>query len=142
MSYILLASYKNPPAAQAATILRNHGHTVIEVDDGLEAWELIEQRQELPSVLFAHLILPNIDGAELFIRFHDRYPHAPTKLMLGVHMEAGGEPFRNWKLFIDNYIMRTYSAWQLILSIEQLLYKTVVWNKDQSEAEQQETNVT
>ncbi len=123
MSYILLASYKNPPAHQAAVILREQGHTVVETEDGEEAWAVIEQQSELPSVIFAHLMLPNLDGAELFCRFNERFPDATTKLMMGVHIESNGEPFRKWSIFIDSYILRTYSAWQLVLSIEQMLYR-------------------
>lgn len=123
MSYILLASCKKPITAQAAAILRNLGHTVVNVNDSGEAWNEIEKRGELPSVFFAHLLLTTLDGGELFSLFHNKYPDANTKLIMAVHIEGGCDPFRNWSLFIDSFIMNNYSAWQLILSIEQLLFR-------------------
>ena len=124
MSNLLFACLHNPHSRQAASILREHGHTVVGVDDGLEAWKVIEQNPEPPTLIFAHLLLPYFDGAELFGKFRERFPAAPTRLMLGTHMEGGGEPPRNWNVFVHSYVMRPYSAWQLVLSEEQLLYRT------------------
>jgi hypothetical protein len=41
-------------------------------------------------------------------------------------IEPNGEPGRVWTLTFDSYVPRPYTKWQLIVSIEQLLYRRVI----------------
>ncbi|MBC7805413.1 MAG: hypothetical protein H7145_04610 [Akkermansiaceae bacterium] len=122
MNYILFATYKYANASLAADHLRVSGHHVIVVDDGEQAMEMIASAGKLPLVLFAHHIMPNMDGMELFYSFRQQFPTFQTKLMLGLPMPSNGEPWREWDGRVDSYIMLPYSDWQLVLSTEQLLF--------------------
>lgn len=46
-----------------ATMLRSAGHSVIEAEDGQQAYEMIQERQ--PDLLISDVRMPNMDGISL-----------------------------------------------------------------------------
>lgn len=126
MSYILFATYGNLEAQKAAAILTEAGHTVIITSNGKEALEVIAKNSEMPTVIFAHILLPELDGEELTYFFRRDYADAKTKILIATvksSQEGGG--IRNWNAPVEGYVMGSYSADQLVLSVEQLLYRNV-----------------
>lgn len=60
-----------------ATMLRSAGHSVIEAEDGQQAYEMIQERQ--PDLLISDVRMPNMDGISLVehIRQNPTVQHVP-----------------------------------------------------------------
>ncbi|MBC7806913.1 MAG: response regulator [Akkermansiaceae bacterium] len=125
MSYVLFSCYGDREASKAAKILADEGITVIITGDGTEAMNVIAEKNEVPLVIFAHLVMPEMDGSELTATFRQEYPTAKTKILLETVKSSGCGPVRYWNANVEGYIMRPYSADQLVLSVEQLLFRNV-----------------
>jgi DNA-binding response OmpR family regulator len=125
VAFILFATSKRLESLAAAEILRGHGHEVKVVDDGLQALEVILARAGAPVLLFAHVMLAELDGEELYYTLKKKHPECNLRMILGLVAPSNGEPWRKWDNQIDSYIMMPYSPWQLVFSVEQLIYRHI-----------------
>lgn len=67
----------------AARVLRDAGYGVREARDGAEAWELaLREGPELDAVL-SDVVMPRLNGVELFQRLAQLRPELPVLLMSG-----------------------------------------------------------
>ena len=78
------------------TVLLSDGHTVEEASDGREALEAI--RRSCPDVLILDLMMPRIDGTEVFKRLEKIAARPPTMILsayagAGVRRELHPEAF-------------------------------------------------
>ncbi len=88
---------------QVKTFMEEDGFKVIEAEDGLIAWELLQERVDEIDIVITDLEMPNMDGFELTKRIKNdpKYSHltviALTSLASEAHIEKGR------KVGIDEY---------------------------------------
>ena len=127
MSYILFACYGDDEKAnKAASFFRKKGRVAVVVPNGEKALEYIAEKSEVPAVIVAHLLMPMLDGLEVAYHFRQTYPNAQTQMLLSTVEASNGEGgIREWGARVEAYLMRPYTVSQLIISVEQLLYRVV-----------------
>ncbi|MES2465332.1 MAG: hypothetical protein V4671_32600 [Armatimonadota bacterium] len=123
MSKILLATNQPEQVSDLVLGLWGNSHSVIIVSDGLAAWNLI--RGVPPDILFLEELLPSMDGYELLLKISEESLLPKMRVVLGLHMPNTGVPYRNWAWPIDSYLIRPYSPWQIVVNIEQIMYRVM-----------------
>ena len=63
--------------------LRRRGYRLYEAQDGLEALGIIEKHGPEIDLLLTDVVMPNMNGTELALRFRAVCPHAKVLLMSG-----------------------------------------------------------
>ena len=76
---ILIAEDSNFFRDQVKGFIEGEGYTVIEAEDGLVAWNLLEKHGPAISLVVTDLEMPNLDGLGLAkkIKSDERYRHLP-----------------------------------------------------------------
>jgi two-component system, cell cycle sensor histidine kinase and response regulator CckA len=70
-------------------VLRDHGYTVLEAADGLEALEMLTRHAETVDLLLTDWWMPRMDGSELCERLSGIHPETRVLVMSG---SLDGEP--------------------------------------------------
>lgn len=65
-------------------VLSNHGFSVFEAEDGVDAFAIIRELDGEISLLISDIDMPHLDGASLCRIVKDRYPPVPVLLMSGI----------------------------------------------------------
>jgi CheY-like chemotaxis protein len=60
---------------------KEHGYSVIEADNGFDAWTLLEGRGEHIDLVISDVVMPRLDGLEL-ARCMEIMPHPPQILLM------------------------------------------------------------
>ncbi len=100
---ILYAEDSNFFRRQVRDYLVEDGFNVIEAEDGMIAWDLLQRHWEEISLIIADIEMPNLDGFGLSqkIRGDDRFSHLP---IIALTTMAGDEDIRRGKeVGIDDY---------------------------------------
>ena len=100
---ILYAEDSNFFRSQVKDYLTEDGYNVIEAEDGLIAWDLLQQHEKEISLVIADIEMPNLDGFGLTkkIRADHRYSHLP---IIALTTMAGDEDIKKGKeLGINDY---------------------------------------
>lgn len=113
---------------QAAEHLRARGHKVDTTLFGDQVLQLIEA--EIPDVLVFSFNLRRMQGYEVWQEIHARFSNTKTQYawiaQRYANAEAKGAPQINWETKgISAFLDISISPWQLVLSIEQLVYRNV-----------------
>ena len=128
VDYILLVGRPRESLKVAAGFLAASGASVTVVDDGGEAWSIIEKAP--PRILFLDPLLTTIDGFEILERLWHKYPDGPTQIIFATTMTDDGVPSRSWSSPVANYVMGPYNPWHVLFAVEQLLYRNVTMNEE------------
>lgn len=108
---ILLAEDEEILREFANLILRKHGFHVLPARDGLEALKVAEQYKGQLDVLFTDVVMPRMDGAELFRRFTERHPNTPVIFTSGyprsILVESGLEDNDTYQFLQKPYTTQT-----------------------------------
>lgn len=100
---ILYAEDSNFFRSQVKEYLIDDGYNVIEAEDGLIAWDLLQQHEKEISLVIADIEMPNLDGFGLTkqIRADQRFSHLP---IIALTTMAGDEDIKKGKeLGINDY---------------------------------------
>jgi len=100
---ILYAEDSNFFRSQVKDYLLEDGYTVIEAEDGLIAWDLLQEHEKEISLVIADIEMPNLDGFGLTkkIRTDNRFSHLP---IIALTTMAGDEDIKKGKeLGINDY---------------------------------------
>jgi hypothetical protein len=106
----------------ATRYLQARGHTCKTVSNGIEARDLLTQ--EVPTIAVTTETVPPLFYADLVEaqqRAHPEQPYWVLMSSIGPH----GEPLRIWPNVFDSYIMSYSDKWQIVLAVEQFLYRDV-----------------
>ena len=79
---ILLAEDEAEVRSLIAKSLRLHGYTVIEACNGIEALELAGERESI-DLLLTDVVMPGMNGRELFEQLSERHPDLPVLFTSG-----------------------------------------------------------
>ncbi len=77
----------------AARILRSHGYTVLEAENGEDALALLD-RVKTPDLILTDLVMPKMGGRDLAKRAMARHPRAQGALHVRIHGRHGDAPGR------------------------------------------------
>lgn len=126
MAYIILADERMRLIFEkAANHLRKRGH---QVDITVKAQEVLDwMKVQMPDVLVFASALHERSGWKLREEIHTLYPALETQFIWVATMQAeDGSPAISWELYdISNFLPFPYSEWQVVLAVEQLLYRRV-----------------
>jgi DNA-binding response OmpR family regulator len=103
-----------------ATYLRREGLDVIEADDGLDA--LVSDAAHDPDLVVLDLMLPGLDGLEVFRRMRSRRGSIPIIMLTA----RGDEDDRVLGLEVgaDDYVAKPFSPRELVLRVQALLRRS------------------
>ena len=119
MSTILIVDDSATVREMVSTILKKGGLTVVEVDDGRQAQQKIQE--EIPDLVVTDIVMPNMNGYELcrWIKTNPKSKNIPV-----IMCTSKGEDFdRYWgmKQGADAYIAKPFRPAELLKTIKQLL---------------------
>src|SRR6516164_6000228 len=75
-------------------LLRKEGFEVIEADDGIDGYDIVQKMGCNIDLLLTDINMPRMDGLELAKVTRDLYPHMPVLLMTGDIAFANKRPVR------------------------------------------------
>lgn len=127
MAYIIMADARMRLIFEkVATHLRKRGH---QVDVTVRAQEVLEwMKVQTPDVLVFASPLHDRSGWKLREEIRLYFPALKTQLIWVATMhETDGSPAISWEFAdISTFLPFPCSEWQVMLSVEQLLYRTVL----------------
>jgi response regulator RpfG family c-di-GMP phosphodiesterase len=124
MAYIILAAYEAGELTKAAGWLRSSGHKVEVVRDGQKVISLLQT--SAPDILVMATFLASRDCYEILEALYSLYPQSKTRVILITILDEYGHPMRGWlDPKIHNFILAPYNHWQIVLAVEQLLYREI-----------------
>ena len=94
-------------------ILRDHGYTVLEAADGLEAFEILTRHAETVDLLLTDWWMPRMDGSELCRRLSRIHPETRVLVMSG---SLDGEPRGDIA-----FLQKPFTLPRLIRMVDELL---------------------
>jgi two-component system chemotaxis sensor kinase CheA len=105
---------------QVKTMIEDHGYRVMEAEDGMVAWDLIEKHAKEISLVLTDLEMPNMDGFALTgrIRNDHRFSHLPVIALTTLADDRDMEKGRH--LGIDDYHIKLNRE-ELLDGIDRLL---------------------
>jgi len=117
---ILIAEDSNFFRDQVKGFIEDEGYTVIEAQDGLEAWNLLEKHGDTISLVVTDLEMPNLDGLGLAkkIKSDERYMHLPVIAL--TTLAEDDDIARGRKMGIDDYQIKLDRE-KLIESIDRFM---------------------
>ena len=80
---VLLAEDDDGVRGVIARSLREYGYTVLEARDGAEALEVAAAAAARPSLVIADVVMPRINGNQLYAEIQRRWPETPMLLISG-----------------------------------------------------------
>jgi len=127
MAYIIFATtWMQQALGKSAVHLRDHGHVVDVVTRRDELLRLMDVEQ--PDVLVLGGLLYNSQSLDLLTELPARYIGIKTQLIWITMSDNGtGYPVIFWDWGgISSFLIPPCSEWQIIVAIEQLIYRTVL----------------
>lgn len=89
---VLLVEDDEAVRTLARTVLRRHGYTVLEAEDGQQALELAAAQGESVQLLVSDVIMPHMNGHQLCQALRQRWPGLKVLFMSGYDEGAVTEP--------------------------------------------------
>jgi two-component system cell cycle sensor histidine kinase/response regulator CckA len=80
---VLLAEDDDAVRGVVARSLREYGYTVLEARDGAEALEIAAATATLPNLVIADVVMPRINGNQLYAEIQQRWPETPVLFISG-----------------------------------------------------------
>jgi two-component system, cell cycle sensor histidine kinase and response regulator CckA len=109
-----------------ARMLEEHGYSVLEADDGVDALNLLESKDEHIDLVISDVVMPRLDGLEL-ARCMEIMPHPPPILLMS-----------GWGLsaleFERPFLVKPFHAHELLAAVHRLLNAPVQEDQGSSDA--------
>jgi two-component system, OmpR family, response regulator VicR len=119
MLHVLLIDDEEPLRASLSFYLAQEGYKVTTAADGLTALNLV--RQNVPDMIILDLMLPEMDGMELFWRIR-AFSDVPIIMLTAKDHEA--DKVWGLKSGADDYVTKPFSTRELIARIEAVLRRS------------------
>jgi two-component system chemotaxis sensor kinase CheA len=119
---ILIAEDSNFFRDQVKGFIEDEGYSVIEAEDGLVAWNLLQKQGDTISLVVTDLEMPNLDGFSLAkkIKSDERYMHLPVIAL--TTLAEDDDMARGREVGIDDYQIKLDRK-KLIESIDRFMRK-------------------
>lgn len=118
---ILMVDDEPDRLASAAAYFTGQGCAVAVATSGRQAIRALET--EWFDLLVLDTLLPDSDAYLILAAARERYPERPFKTLVLTTIAADGEPGRDWSMPVDHYLLKPFTHWQLVLAMEQCLYR-------------------
>lgn len=117
---ILVVEDEAPVRIFSVHALKNKGYNVLEADCAETALRLIEQRNGEIDLIITDVIMPGMNGPDLIVEVHKKYPSIQVVFMSGYAEDA----FRKHTHFADkefNFLSKPFTLKQLTSKVKELL---------------------
>ncbi len=116
---ILMAEDEDGVRAVASAMMRKYGYQVLAASQGKEALELAQKHSGEIHLLLSDVIMPGMDGKELYGKLKVRFPHLKVIFMSGYTSSAlTREAFPDLHM---NLLQKPFQSAQLLARIRQVL---------------------
>ena len=119
MARILVAEHDDAVRAFVARALEHRGHKVEEVEDGLEALELLDVGAKY-DLLITDIVMPGLDGIALALKVARDVPGLPVLLMTGYSAER--QRAHNLEELICRVVTKPFTLKQICQAAEESLH--------------------
>jgi DNA-binding response OmpR family regulator len=122
MPWLLIASQDDDLRIELADVLDGRGHTVHTAADGAAVVQMLDEADEMPSVLLLDILLPRVNGYDVLraMRGLTRARHVPGIILSGVSLDedrlAGLEP--------EAVFMKPIAVQPLLRAIDRAVQRT------------------
>jgi two-component system cell cycle sensor histidine kinase/response regulator CckA len=116
---ILLVEDEDPVRAVNGRALTARGYTVLEAASGVEALQIMEQREEPVDLVVSDVVMPEMDGPTLLRELRKRYPDLKVIFVSGYAEDAFKKNLPEGELF--NFLPKPFSLKQLVETVKQIL---------------------
>lgn len=101
------------------TFLRAHGYQIIEAENGLLGWQLIQE--EIPDLIICDLMLPDLDGIKILKRLRQNplIKHIPF-IIISANQDSDSQDLLR-ELGANYYLTKPFISNELITVISQYL---------------------
>jgi PAS domain S-box-containing protein len=117
---VLLAEDEEVLREFANLILRKHGFHVLTARDGTEALRIADQFDGQLDVLFTDVVMPKMNGTELYKQFTEKHPNTPVIFTSGyprnILIESGLEDRPDYE-----FLQKPYTTQSLIDKIREVI---------------------
>jgi DNA-binding response OmpR family regulator len=123
MAKLLIADEDPSLVKPVAEYFRKQGHTVECLADGPEALKHVLAAP--PDVLLMDTFLTSLDVFQLLGHVYEALPDVAMRTVVMTAIGAVGEPIHDWSMPVHAYVLKPCRVWDLILAVEQQLYRVV-----------------
>lgn len=110
---ILLVDDEAIVRSLATRVLEEHGYSVVEADNGLDAWILLESEGEPIDLVISDVVMPRLDGFEL-ARCMELMRHPPPILLMSGYGLSALQ-------FEGPLLAKPFHAHELLVAVRRLL---------------------
>ncbi|HKH35248.1 MAG TPA: response regulator [Beijerinckiaceae bacterium] len=116
---ILLVEDEDPVRAVNGRALAARGYTVLEAASGVEALQIIEERQAPVDLVVSDVVMPEMDGPTLLRELRKRYPDLKVIFVSGYAEDAFRKNLPEGEEF--NFLPKPFSLKQLVEAVKQAI---------------------
>jgi len=116
---ILLVEDEDPVRAVNARALSARGYTVLEAASGVEALQIMEERQQPVDLVVSDVVMPEMDGPTLYGELRNRYPGLKVIFVSGYAEDAFKKNLPDGGEF--NFLAKPFSLKQLVETVKQVM---------------------
>ncbi|MEN3931456.1 response regulator [Microvirga sp. W0021] len=116
---ILLVEDEDPVRAVNARALTARGYTVLEAASGVEALEIVSQRETPVDLVISDVVMPEMDGPTLLGELRQRYANLKVIFVSGYAEEAFRKHLPEGEDF--NFLPKPFGLKQLVETVKQVM---------------------
>jgi two-component system, cell cycle sensor histidine kinase and response regulator CckA len=116
---ILLVEDEDPVRAVNGRALSARGYTVLEAASGIEALQIMEERETAVDLVVSDVVMPEMDGPTLLRELRKRYPDLKVIFVSGYAEDAFKKNLPEGEAF--NFLAKPFSLKQLVETVKQTL---------------------
>jgi two-component system cell cycle sensor histidine kinase/response regulator CckA len=116
---ILLVEDEDPVRAVNARALTARGYTVLEAASGVEALQIIEERETPVDLVVSDVVMPEMDGPTLLRELRRRHPELKVIFVSGYAEDAFRKNLPEGEEF--NFLAKPFSLRQLAETVKQVI---------------------
>jgi two-component system, cell cycle response regulator len=113
---ILIAEDDRPSRRLLTINLNEHGHEVIETEDGQQAWETMQAQR--PRMVITDWMMPGLTGLDLTQRIRSELKDSYTYIILLTALANKGRVVEGLNAGVDDYLTKPYMAEELLARIK------------------------
>ena len=132
---ILVVDDSSTMRAITRHLLEKVGHSVLEANDGVEGWDMLEKKRSELDMIVTDINMPNMNGKQLIqkIRSDQRFQFLPLIVSTTISEKEGIKMFLN--LGADDYIVKPFGTEEFLARIHSHLRVKALY-EDLKEANQ------
>ncbi|NUM35366.1 MAG: response regulator transcription factor [Candidatus Brocadiae bacterium] len=110
--HILIADDEITSRVMINSLLRRQGHTVVEAYNGLEAWEIMQQKDH-PKLVILDWVMPEMDGIAVCQNIRSMKTDEPPYVIMLTAQDSKDDIVRGLAVGANDYIGKPYEPKEL-----------------------------